>query len=60
MPVAVGQHEESLAQLRGADLGRGEQTPLRIEPERGKVAKDVGEPKLNVPRHVLEEDEGRA
>lgn len=56
--VAVGQHEESLAEVRRPDLGRAEQTPLRIEPERGKVAEDVGEPKANVARDVLEEGEG--
>ncbi len=47
----------SLAEVRRPDLGRAEQTPLRIEPERGKVDEDVGEPKANVARDVLEEDE---
>lgn len=58
--AAVGQHEEPLAQVRRPDLGRAEQTPLRIEPERGKVAKHVGEPKVNVPWDVLEEGERSA
>lgn len=56
--VAVGQHEESLAQVRRANIGRGEQTPLRIEPERGNVAKHIGEPKAKVAWDVLEEDDG--
>lgn len=59
MLVAVGQDEEPLAQVRRANVGRGEQTPLRIEPVVGKVAKDLGEPKANVPRDVLEEGERR-
>lgn len=53
----MGQHEESLALVRRAHLGRGEQTPLRIEPELGKVAKHLGEPKAKVPGDVLKEDE---
>jgi hypothetical protein len=43
--------------MRGANVGRGEQTPLRIEPEVGKVAKDLGEPKAKVAGDVLKEDE---
>lgn len=53
--VAVGQDEEPLASVRRSDIGRAQHTPLRIEPERGKVGKDVGEPKRNVPGDVLEE-----
>ena len=44
--------------MRSSDLGRGEQSPFRIEPERGKVAKDFGEPKRHDPWDVLKEDEG--
>jgi len=45
--------------VRRPDFGCGEQTPFRIEPELGKVAKDLGEPKRKVPAHVFEEDEAR-
>jgi len=60
LTVAVGQHEESLPSVRRPDFGCGEQTPFRIEPEFGKVAKDVGEPKRKVPAYVFEEDETRS
>lgn len=56
--VAVGQDEESLTLVRGSNVGRGEQTPLRIEPEFGKVGKHFGEPKRKVSSDVLEEREG--
>jgi hypothetical protein len=46
-----------LAAVWCSDLGRAEQTPLRIEPDRGKVGKHLGEPKVKVPWHVLEEGE---
>jgi len=42
--VVVGQsgnEPEPLASMRGANVGRCEQTPLRIEPEVGKVGEDV-------------------
>ena len=53
----VGQHEEPLALVRRAELRRAEQTPLRIEPERGKVGKHVGEPKAKMAGDVFEEDQ---
>lgn len=43
--------------MRGAELRRAEQTPLRIEPERGKVCKHVGEPKAKMAGDVFEEDQ---
>jgi len=43
--------------MRGSNVGRGEHAPLRIKPELGKVAKDVGEPKRKVSSDVLEEGE---
>jgi hypothetical protein len=43
--------------VRRPDLARGEQIPLRIEPERGKIAKDSGEPKAKVAGDVLEKGE---
>jgi len=56
--LGVGQDEEPISSVRGSNVGRGEHAPLRIEPERGKVAKDVGEPKRKVSSDVLEECEG--
>lgn len=56
--AAVGQSEEALALVRCADVGRGEQVPFRIEPEVGKIAKNLGEPKRNVASDVLDEEEG--
>jgi hypothetical protein len=55
--VAVGHAEQSLAAMRGANVVRSEQTPLSIEPELGKVAKYLAEPKAKVARDVLEEGE---
>jgi len=52
-----GEDEDSLASVRRSDIGRSEHTPFRIEPERGKVGKNVGEPKRNVPCDVLEESQ---
>jgi hypothetical protein len=40
----VGQKPEALASVGGANVGRGQQTPLRIEPEAGKVGEDVRKP----------------
>jgi hypothetical protein len=39
--VGVPQEPEALASVGGANVGCGEQTPLRIEPEVGKVGEDV-------------------
>jgi hypothetical protein len=55
--VAVGQHEEPLASVRRSHVGRSKTRPFRIEPALGKLGKDVGEPKRNVSRDVLEEHE---
>ena len=52
-----GEDEDSLSLVRRSDIGRSEHTPFRIEPERGKVGKNVGEPKRNVPCDVLEESQ---
>lgn len=58
--VAVGQNEKSLSSVGRSDIGRSKTSPLRIEPKRGKVGKNVGEPKRNVACDVLEEGEGSA
>lgn len=56
--VAVGQAEEPGALVRGANFGRSDNTPLRIEPEAGKVGEDFAEPFVEVTPDVLNEDEG--
>ena len=45
--------------MRGADVVRSEHTPLRIEPEGGKVPEHGVESQGKVPWHVLEEDQRR-
>lgn len=57
--VAVGQHEEPLASVRRANVRRPDQTPLRIEPERGKVGEDDVKSQPKVSCDVLEENERR-
>jgi hypothetical protein len=36
--VGVGQNEESLPPVGGADVGRADRCPFRIEPDFGKVS----------------------
>ena len=56
----VGHEPEPFAFVRGANGGRGEQTPFRIEPEVGKVGEDVREPESNKLGDVLQQDESRS
>lgn len=56
----VGQEPEPVASVWRANLGRREQTPLRIEPELGKVGEDVRQPESNKLGDVLQEDESRS
>lgn len=58
--VGMGQKPPPLAVVACANLGRGEQTPFRIEPEVGKVGEDMGEPVLDHSPDVLQEDEARS
>lgn len=58
--VAVGQDEESLPLVRCADLGRSKQTPLRIEPEGGKVFENGVESQPKVSWDILKEHERRS
>lgn len=55
-----GQEPESLPLVGCANGGCGEQTPLRIEPEVGKILEDVGKPSDSLPwvesGDVLQED----
>lgn len=53
--MSVGQDEDPLPLVGSANGGRGEQTPLRIEPEAGKVSKDELEASSrNKSPHVFE------
>lgn len=56
----MGHEPEPFTLVRGANGGRGEQTPFRIEPEGGKVSEDVGQSRSNNSRHVLQHDEARS
>jgi len=42
LALGVGHEPEPLTLVRGTNGGCGEQTPFRIEPERGKVSEDMG------------------
>jgi hypothetical protein len=55
-----GNEPESLAAVRGTNIGRGVQTPFRIEPEVGKIGEDVREPVLNKSGDVLQEHASRS
>jgi hypothetical protein len=57
--TAVGQHEDALSSVRSAGVGRGDHSPFRIEPQRGKVSDDGVESQPNVACDVLEADERR-
>lgn len=57
--VAVGQHEEPLASVRRSNVRRPNKTPLRIEPERGKVFEHGVESETKVACDVLKENERR-
>lgn len=46
--------------VRGTNVGRGKQTPLRIEPEVGKVGADVRQTSPNKSGDVLQEHESRS
>lgn len=59
LAVGVGQDPDALALMGCANLGRGMHTPLRIEPERGKVTEDMGESVLDESGDVLQEHESR-
>ena len=56
----MGQDPDAFALVRCASLGRGVQTPLRIEPEVGKVGEDERQPCPNKSGDVLQEDESRS
>lgn len=56
----VAHEPEAFALVGGANGRRGEQTPLRIEPEVGKIGEDVREPESNKLGDVLQQDESRS
>jgi hypothetical protein len=59
LAVAVGHDPEAAAAMGAANGGRAETRPLDIEPEVGKVPKDVVESSTHQGRHILEERESR-
>lgn len=59
MAVAVGQDEQPLSSVRSASVGRGDHSPLRMEPQRGKVSEHGVESQPNVACDVLEADDRR-
>ena len=42
--VGVGHNPDSLSTVGSADVMRSDNTPSRIEPQRGKVTEDSGKP----------------
>lgn len=50
-----GHEPETFTLVGGTNGGRGEQTPLRIEPERGKITEDIGKSSTNNSWDVLQE-----
>lgn len=59
MLVAVGQDEQPLPPVRRSSLGRAEQTPLRMEPEGGKVSEHGSESQPKVACDILKAYDGR-
>jgi hypothetical protein len=55
----VGQNEESVAMVSRSNIGRSESTPLRIEPERGKVREDDFKAVRAEGRDVFNDDQSR-
>lgn len=55
--VGVGQDPDAFASVRGANCGRCETSPFRIEPHFGKIGKDVRQSEPNKSGDVLQEDE---
>ncbi len=51
-----GEHEDPVALVGGADVGRVEAAPLRIEPERGQVAENGSQAPSKQPCDVLQQD----
>jgi hypothetical protein len=56
LTVGVGQDEDPLALMGGTDIGRSYSTPLRIEPERGKVPENGVHAPSKETADVLHED----
>jgi hypothetical protein len=52
----VGQYEHALPPVWRSNVGRSETTPLRIEPQRGKVREDDVESSANERPNVFDED----
>lgn len=53
--LGVGQYEQSVALVGSTGVGRSDTTPLRIEPQRGKVSEDNVEAPASEGGHVFDE-----
>jgi hypothetical protein len=52
-----GNDIEAFSPVRRSDIGRSKTSPLRIEPETGKVSEDFGEPEAEMSPYVFQHDE---
>jgi hypothetical protein len=59
-PAGDGQEPETLPLVWGANCTRREHTPLRIEPEEGKVTQNSSKTSSNNPWDVFQHDESRS
>jgi hypothetical protein len=58
--TGVGQHEEPLSLVRGADVSRGDDAALHSIPEPVEVGDNSVQPASNEGPHVLDDDRTRA
>jgi hypothetical protein len=59
-PLGVGsKYPDSVSEMRGADTGRSQHSPFRIEPHRGQVCKNSSEPPRSEHWAVFQEDSSR-
>jgi hypothetical protein len=58
--LEVGQNKDPLPKVGGADSGRTEHAPLRIEPQRGQVSDHRSESGRKEPWDVLQEHVARS
>ena len=58
----VGKYEDTLSEVGRSDLGRGEHTPFRIEPELGKISQHGSHSSMpgKEARHVFQERKSRS
>jgi len=60
LATGVGNHEDPVTSVRGADGGSGYAVPLRVIPDLGQVAEYVSESPSKQTRYVLQDREGRS